>query len=385
MSFTGIICEFNTFHNGHRNIIEKAKAYKSENQIILIMSGDLVQRGEIAVFDKFLRSKIAISCGADLVIELPSVFSTGNAEVFSSGAIRLLSQIKDMDTLVFGSECGDIEVLENCVDLLSSENSLFKSNLKQGLVSGNSFCKARTEALSLLSREVAVAVQTPNNVLGMEYIKALRKFNSTITPITFKRDMSEIFKSATEIRQLLALGEFEKASAFVPKVMSDNFDKYLNENSQNKILFNLLKFKLLTADKKQLENIKEVVEGLHNKILYSLDYANSYDEFLLNIKSKRYTMAKIKRILLSILVGITKDIEKNALDTLNYGKVLAVRKSAIDMLSLETSLHLIKKTSDLDSSCAFQQIDKLARDLFLISTNQSVTTIDTHQMLVVDM
>lgn len=218
MKVVGIVAEYNPFHNGHRYHIEEARKCTGADFVVVVMSGDFVQRGEPAVIDKYHRTEMALSQGADLVLELPAAFACASAEYFATGAVSLLHALGCVDTLCFGSECGHLDLLEEIADLFIQEPSEYKEYLKTALKSGYSFPAARDEALKeyfaedlVKTAQIASVLSAPNNILGIEYIKALKVLGSSIRPVTITRmgqgyhetTFSDSFCSATALRRLL--------------------------------------------------------------------------------------------------------------------------------------------------------------------------------------
>ncbi|MBR2875152.1 MAG: nucleotidyltransferase family protein, partial [Clostridia bacterium] len=214
MGFTAIICEFNPLHNGHAHLIREAKKFGDD--LLLIMSGNFVERGEVAILSKEVRARHAILCGADLVLELPPYFALSSAQNFALGAVSILNELS-VDKLIFGSECGNIDVLNEMVDLLDNEKDDYKKQLKINLDSGMLFAKARTTAIeNIYGQSFANMLTHPNNILGVEYIRALKNTNSKITPLTITREVNEnLYLSSSKIRERILCGDFENAKAFL--------------------------------------------------------------------------------------------------------------------------------------------------------------------------
>ena len=215
MKIVGLITEYNPFHNGHLYHIQQAKRTTGADAVIVVMSGDYVQRGVPAVMPKRLRAESALECGASAVFELPVCYSTGSAELFAESAVALLDQLQIVDSLCFGSECGDLDALSEIADLLCQEPKDYRSLLKKHLRNGLSFPCARRKALKeyLPEKNFAALLDEPNNILGIEYLKAIRKLKSTIKPYTILRKgaryhdqelSTENLSSASAIRSLLS-------------------------------------------------------------------------------------------------------------------------------------------------------------------------------------
>ena len=214
MKIVGLIAEYNPFHNGHRYHIEQAKKITGADHAVVVMSGDYVQRGIPACMPKRLRAEMALKCGASAVFELPVCYATGSAELFAEGAVSLLDRLGIVDTLVFGSECNDLESLSQIADLLVEEPELYRTVLRFHLKNGASYPMARQEAVSacLRGNHCSFLLNDPNNILGIEYLKALKRQKSRIIPYTIARrgahyhdpDLHDSYSSASAIRSLLA-------------------------------------------------------------------------------------------------------------------------------------------------------------------------------------
>lgn len=339
---TAIISEFNPITNGHEYIIKKAK--ESGDFVLCLQSGNFVQRGDVAILPKHLRAKMAILAGADLVIELPVQFSLSSAETFAEGAVRMLSKIPALSAIYFGSECGDISILEKQAEFFETDK--FKKHLKRHLKKGDSFPLARKKACD----DCGVAFSTtPNDTLGVEYIKAIKKYNLSCAYKTTKRlgahDSSETFEnfaSASYIRELLFAGDYSTAEKFMPKSV-----------------FPLLQGeKLVSADSlavisayqgifgKHRDEISEVSEGLHN--LFFQTEVSSFEKYTECIKSKRYTHARVKRACMKNILHIRKKDVEEAKSHISFAKVLAVSKdSTKQIFALDFGkLVLIKRKED---------------------------------------
>lgn len=364
MKTAAIICEYNPFHNGHKYQIEQAKL--THDAVVCIMSGSFVQRGDIAIFDKWTRADAAISCGCDLVIELPVCFSLNTAERFAYGGVSLADSLGIVDTLLFGSECGDIKKLISAASLLLNEPLEISEEIKKHMAEGMSHPSAKTKAYSRIIDEDLI--KEPNNILGIEYIKALKAINSTITPQTIKRNSvshhdlnsANEFASATLIRQLL--NENKDISKFVPV----KYPKPVKSDKLNE----LLRYKLLEMSADELSQINDVSEGLENRIKEAIKECMTFDEICEYVKSKRYTLSRIRRILLSSLLGIDKNISKNPP---SYIRVLGATKRGLELLSLikeNSTLPIITKTADFKGFNKSFNLDIYATDVYNIIHNK---------------
>lgn len=289
-------------HNGHKYLIEKAKQITGADVAICLMSGNFTQAGNIALKDKFTRAKIAIENGFDAVIELPTIFATSSAEFFASGAINILNGLGCIDYLCFGSETGDISTITDIAKKIIKNNDNIWDNITESMKEGISFAKAREYAISkyLSKDEIAISC-LPNNILAIEYVKSLIKQKSTIVPIAIKREENnECITSATIIREMI-----ENRNDISKYVL--NYTTILDNPQLNNNMYNLIKYAILSKEKDQIKNINGVTEGLENKLYDEINNSNNYNEFIQNVKSKRYQLSKIKRILINIMLEISKE------------------------------------------------------------------------------
>ena len=236
MKIVGIIAEYNPFHKGHEFHIEKAKKITGADAAIIIMSGDYVQRGIPSIMPKHLRTQMALACGADVVLELPVCYATGSAEYFATGAVSLLEALGCVDYLCFGSECGEIKILQQIADVLCKEPAHYKVLLQKHFKNGNTFPAARKlafieylnqhKSLSCIPEQISKILDSPNNILGIEYLKALSCLNSSIEPVTITREgagyhdqtLGDLFSSASALRQGLQDCELTKNANHTPDI-----------------------------------------------------------------------------------------------------------------------------------------------------------------------
>ncbi len=328
MKVCGIICEYNPFHSGHKYQITKAK--EKADVIVAVMSGSFTQRGEPAVFDKWTRANAAVLCGANLVIELPFFAACAPAEYFASYAVRLLSATGIVNSLSFGSESGDLTELSQMADFC--ENS---SEIKKYLSEGVSYSKAVAEA-------AGADFFTPNNILAIEYLRAIKKYAPQIEPFTVKRlgesydseNTSADFISAAGCRKLILEGNFQKTKKYVPEaayklyeteIKNGNFSEYKNIDS--------LFIGLLRRDGEFLKDIAYVSEGLHHRFYKAAQLCGSINEVAEAVKSKRYTRARINRIIANALIGITTtDLNGFLTAEPQYIRVLAADDTGLSLI-----------------------------------------------------
>ena len=341
MKIVGIVAEFNPMHNGHKYLIDTAKELTGADIAICVMSGNFTQAGNITLVDKFKRAKTAIENGIDVVIELPTIYATSSAEFFSYSAVKLLNSLGCVNYICFGSETGDTrELVQIAYTLTQNEEEIWRQtteNLKQGI----SFAKARQEALeNILTEDEVNTATSSNNILAIEYIKALIKLKSTIEPIAIKREDNV---SATQIRELISGGDLTLAKALSLESLSKG------QIVQNTDLSNILTYYLVSSTKNQIQAIREVTEGLENSLK---DNCNIYDyiDYIQEIKSKRYQLSKIKRIVINMILGITKEQNERLQDKAYYAHILAIdtnkKNEILSMLNSTSKIPVITSLND---------------------------------------
>jgi predicted nucleotidyltransferase len=323
MKISSIIAEYNPLHNGHVYHIQKTKEVTDSDAIICIMSGNYVQRGIPAIIDKWNRTRTALECGADLVIELPVIYSLSSAEFFAQGAVSLLNSLGLVDSICFGSELGDMNFILSIAGLLNTEPEDFKVSLRKYLDEGATFPLARSKALeeyissnwqSDYNFNLKEVLNSSNNILAIEYCKSLLKLKSSIKPFTIRREggtynsqeLNNTFSSATSIRKFLkGNSSLHELEFHLPKPSYRTLIN-LKENNYNFVfedsMFKYIKYKSFTSPS-NINNLPDVSEGLDNKIYKAVKAAESYHELTENVKSKRYTYTRIGRILCQYFIG----------------------------------------------------------------------------------
>lgn len=407
MNVTGIIAEYNPFHNGHLYQMEQIKK-NATDYIIVIMSGDFLQRGTPAILNKWTRAHMALSAGADLVIELPAVFATASAQYFARGGVSVLDKLGVVNTLSFGCESDNLSLLKECASYLWKEPDAYKENLQAYIKEGKSFPKAREEALtSLLGQEAAAFVSSPNNILALEYCIALLERDSSIQPMPILRkgsgyheeDLSENkLPSATAIRGKLAslygnhcraestpndnnMGTSFDAEGLISASLPESVASILEEN-KNKLLHSqdslslLLKYKLL-SNRNELEMYADVTPDFADKIRKNLNCYENITQFTDLLKSKDLTHTRITRALSHILLDITQNMYTDAKehDYASYARVLGFKKSALPLLSelgKKSSIPLITKLADAHTQLSPQDYALLEHDIFCSHVYESV-------------
>ncbi len=415
MSF-GIIAEYNPFHNGHRYHIMKSKELTGSENCIVVMSGNFTQRGEPALLNKQERVKCALLNGASVVIELPVPFATGSADIFAFGAVSLLNRSNIIDYLCFGVETDDLPFMTKISEIFAEEPEVFKNFLSLELSKGICYPIARENALleylkkcipEYSFRDLSF-LRTPNNILALEYVKALKKSNSHIKPIAVKRKSSDFHStkinskiaSATAIR-IAAKSFFEEKqyNVLVEKQIKDT----IPENTQ-KIFFEslqycndiknympILDYILRTKSQKELSEILDVTEGLENRIL-RFSAEKTMDSLLMSLKTKRYTMSKLRHAILHIILDIKKTEVFHYLKTgLPYIRVLGFRRDKRELLtelSKKSSIPLITNIKSAEKSLSITEYallkkEILSSDLYYINTTKEVNSEYTKSIVIV--
>ncbi|HDR3903653.1 MULTISPECIES: nucleotidyltransferase [Bacillus] len=321
MKASGIVVEYNPFHNGHDYHVQQTKKLTHSDIIIAVMSGPFLQRGEPALISKWYRTKMALASGVDLIVELPYAFATQKAETFANGAISILNALR-VSEICFGSEDGQIENFYNTISVQKNEEATFNRLVKQFMSAGNSYAKATSEAfLHILPSKKNIDMSQPNNILGFQYIKAILAQNSSIQAQTIKRYAShyhdETFSnqhiaSATSIRKQLFSenGSFTEIEPFIPKATASLLATYkqnfgILHNWEQ--YFSFFKYKLMTMSPGDLRHIYEIEEGLEHRILSKIQNSSSFHSFMEALKTKRYTWTRLQRACTHILTNTTKE------------------------------------------------------------------------------
>ena len=385
MKTVGIIAEYNPFHNGHLYQLNKAREITGADYCIVVMSGDFTQRGTPAVFDKYIRCRMALLAGADLVIELPVVYATASAETFAMGAVSLLNAL-GVDALCFGSECGDLTPLQEAADILLSEPPAYKSRLSSLLKSGLSYPAARAAALSGCLNVTQEVLASPNNILGIEYLKALSgltlKGKQVMTPFTIKREgegylsrtlQKGSFCSAMALRERMLHGEYD-LKEYIPEECFPLF----SETCEKKIALcaddfsPILLEKLLSSHTEGYTAYLDVSKDLSDKIRNTLFSFTSFSDYCENIlKTKDLTLTRLYRTMLHILLSI-QDTQIPLFSP--YARLLGFRESASPVLNLLSAgeIPVIARKKDADSLNKEEAKQCLSKDLYAAHLYESV-------------
>lgn len=350
MKICGIVAEYNPFHNGHKYHIEKTKELTECDAVVCVMSGNFIQRGLPALFDKWTRTKMALENGVDLVIELPTFYATASAEYFARGAISLLDGLNVIDALSFGNSCNDIEILKRIANVLYLEPDGYKRELQKEIKKGVSYPIARSKSLqTFLKKEInpkvlSTVLLDSNNILGIEYLKALLYCNSTITPVSVERKggdynslhIDDNICSATGIREMLFNNQLENVKSVMPEssyeivnneILNGKCPMFIN-NFEKEIFYELRR-----ASISDLANVADVSEGLENVMKKASNECSNINELVETIKSKRYTKTRIQRLLIHSLLGIRKDENELYKHNPGYIRVLGFTKAGEKILS----------------------------------------------------
>ncbi len=346
MSIVGIIAELNPLHNGHKYLINEAKKY---GKVVVSLSGNFVQRGDTAIYDKRLRAKAALASGADLVLELPIIYSMSTAQNFALGGVAELCAI-GCDTIMFGSECGKVEPLIKTAEILESKK--FKETLPKYLEQGITFASARQKAAEDCGAPINI-LDGANNNLAIEYIMAARNINSNITFKTVKRvgamHDSEFtnneFSSASLLREKIKQNNFSDCERFIPKEV---FSLLKNQDySDIKRLDTAILAVLRSNQAEDFKNLPDLSEGMENKLLEALKTAKSVEELYNGIKSKRYTLARVRRLVLSAFLNIDNRLFMKAPP---YLRVLGFSKSGEEILRSRCStIPVIMRVGEIEN------------------------------------
>ena len=343
----GIVAEYNPFHNGHLYHIKQSIEQTNADYVVCVVTGNFVQRGNTSIVDKWTKTKMAMANGADLVIELPTVYSTSSAENFAEGAIKILDSLQVVDSISFGMEADNLATLNNIANVLYQEPKEYVTMLNHELSKGTSFPKARESAVMLYLNDIkryANVLAGSNNILGIEYLKAMKKLKSSLRPEGIKREkvvyhddfIVDDFASATAIRKMIVGRQFNDIMKVMPR---PSYILLAQELQNGHYVLDLSKFqtqilyKLRTMTIEEIREIPDVTEGLENAIKSAADSCNNIIDLVNIIKSKRYTQTRIQRILLYALLGITKNDIKISKSTLPYIRVLGFNDNGKKLIS----------------------------------------------------
>lgn len=371
MQFCGIICEFNPFHNGHKYLIEQAKKITKKN-IVCLMSGDFVQRGDPAFQEKYLRAKTAIQNGADIVLELPTVFACSNAENFAYGAVKILNAL-NISQLAFGVEDTNLDILKKIADIKFDNSVSFQNSFKNEIENGINFNTALKRAIAkeFGNENILDILSKPNNVLAIEYLTAIKKLGAQIEPIAVPRTDNG-YNSSNSKNEFLSAGSIrnkvlnnEDVSHFTPSLIDINhiFDKSCQDRFDTLALHTLR-----TMKPTNLQKIYDYNEGIEYRINNLSNKHSHLGELTHEVSTPRYREARIKKLLIYPLLGVTKSKVELAKKIKPFAKVLAISKTQKEILSnyQKSKINLVVTNKDYDHLSSNQ---KKIMDIDLQSSN----------------
>lgn len=425
MKICAIICEYNPLHYGHWYHIQKAKELSGCDAIMCIQVGNFTQRGEPAIANKYVRARMALEASADIVVQIPTAYSCSSAEVFALAGVKIANSFENVTHLAFGCETENYELLKEIAKYFANEPKEFKEKLKKYLDAGNSLPVSRQKAIEELMKEDKVIfseitetlniLSKPNNILAIEYLKAMYKTKSTIEPIFTTRsnsdynsaDLNGKDSSATAIRtRLLTSNKVRKVKKLLPsfsyRLLKENVDAFGLPNQE--LFNNLCSYVIKTSSAEEIKNIYDVSEGIENRFIESAHNFKDFNELLLDVKTKRYTYTRLKRIVLRLLLKIDKDTISQIykIDKLPFIKVLAFNgnnKELLSSVSANTNLiirnsNIVKKPTALYTTLAdiedkanavynmlltkTKTIPNFAPDLYTQSIKYEVKTLEKH-------
>ncbi len=400
-----VISEYNPFHNGHVKHLSYSKQLTKADFSIAVISGNFVQRGDTSIVDKWVKAEMALKAGFDIVIELPTLYAISSAENFAEGAIKILNSLGIVDFLSFGSELGEISPLNDLANILYKEPKEVSLLINQYVKTGVSFPRAREMALMQYlggHTKYKQALTNPNNILGIEYLKALKKYKSPIKPITIKREYSEHnsatikngIASSTAIRSLI-----QKKKNVHTLVPFETYELLEKQIQAGKIIPSLAAFEkeiiytLRCMTLSEIASLPDVSDGLENRIKIASNNCNHLNDLIQNIKSKQFTVTRIQRILLYALLKISqKDMNASRRIT-PYIRVLGFNKhgkkiiSAIAKQNPKTHIIIsVKKFMENNTDSHLRNMlskDILATNLYTLGyQNEAIANLDyTHKIV----
>ena len=377
MKTSGIICEYNPFHNGHLHHIRETRK-NGATHIVAVMSGNFVQRGDTAYMDKLERARLAVKSGADLVIELPVQYCLSSAEKFAEGAVYLLDSLGAVDEVSFGSECGDVDKLITAMETIESTAAVHEEDIRRIMEKGYTYPRALSSVINGKSSEMAEIITSPNNMLAIEYLRALKKYGSSVKPFTIKRAHASHdgmipengFASASYMREQLAVyNDASVVSEYTTSIWTEAISNAIRNGTTASMqrLERIILYKLRSTAAEEIAGISDVGQGLENRI-FGARMAGSLDELLFTVKTKRYTMSRIRRIMLCLLLGITKEDMKQLPA---YGRILAFNERGKEILAkakntakIPFSTSIAKLSQINDAAERFTELEIRASDVY---------------------
>lgn len=371
MNIVGIIAEYNPFHNGHLYHLKQCKKLAEAEACVVVMSGNFTQRGEPAVFDKWTRSRLAVQCGADLVLELPFAYAVNSAEAFARGGVGILDRLGCVTHIGFGAEHGSLPEMERLAGFLAEETAEFRECFKEFLAEGYSYARARERSVeACLGPDFANLSKTPNNILALEYLKQLKNQKSNIKPIIVNRKGTGYFDarpagniaSASAIRHTLTAEERKNC---VPPQVEEAFAC----RREVKGYFELIRSLVLRSSSEELSQILSVGEGLENRMKSQVRICRSLEEFVEGIATKRYPKTRIRRILCQMLMGLS------SFEDCFYARVLAAGERGKQVIRQIKKQGQIPVFTNINKEASLPEIlkyDILAGDIYNILTGMEL-------------
>lgn len=398
MKVVGFITEYNPFHLGHKYHLEKSKEITNSTHSIAVMSGSFVQRGEPSLIDKWTKAKMAIDNGVDLVIELPFIYSVQSAELFAFGGVSILNSLNIIDYIAFGSENHDIAPLIKIAKIFNDEPQEFKIKLKEYLNLGYSYSKSRSSALEAYIKSMDPLdncqynqlLKQSNNILGIEYLKALERLSSPIKPILVKRqgnnyndkEITTPIASATGIRNKLLISNLDSILNTMPSATYNYLESFYREYGAFNYLNNysqIFQYLFRTLDIDYLKNIMDMENGLENRILEMSKKSLDINQIIEGAVTKRYPSTRIKRILIHMLSDLNHETIRNAYQTpINYIRILGSNKKGLEILNKiknNSEVSIITKYADYKSlnnnhTNLMLKYEEKATDLYYLGINK---------------
>ena len=374
MKIIAITAEFNPLHNGHLRLMEKAKALEPDI-LLVILNGDVTQRGALALQDKYTRAKHALLAGADVVVELPQIFGAACAERFADAAVKILAALPaEEKVLAFGSEEGELLPLENAAKILREEPAELSQDLKDLMDMGFSYPAARAQAFASYTEQKGIRVADltkPNNILAVEYLRAIQK-RGGVTPYTLKRSgdyhdeaIDNKEPSASALRAALSGENRDAALAALPAYVAEDLKNFEDRDYLSPILL----YRLSEMTAAELRDVADVSEGIENRILRLAKECADLDALVKAVSTKRYTESRVRRILVNALLRVDKDTFDCAIEDTPYYKVLGVKKQKTDILSLlsRAGTVLTGEEEAKQSGIPSAVIDAKAHELFRVA------------------
>ncbi|PIC65723.1 hypothetical protein CSV79_01215 [Sporosarcina sp. P13] len=379
MLATGIVVEYNPFHNGHLFHLQQAKTQTNADIIIAVMSGQFLQRGEPAIVDKWTRAEMALANGADLVVELPYAFATAHAPQFAKGAIELLDALQ-CDYFCFGSEEGSIAPFTNSLDLIHSQSQVYEQMIQDAMKEGLSYPRALRAGYEAISQHTTLPLANlsePNNILGFHYMQAAREIHSSMIPVTIERTGShyhdsslpvDSIASATSIRnQLLQSHSTSDVEPFMPESSFQLLKDWTTRHGFQSwdLLYPLLRYTILREEPQRLAEIADVTEGIEFSLYKAAKEQATFHGFMQAVKSKRYTWTRIQRMLVHILTGYNKSTREE-INSPSYIRLLGMSQSGrtyLRSVKKQLPLPLVSRVASLSDLSL--RTDNKSTDIYL--------------------